>query len=101
MGEERKALDTSIRGTLDQATGVMSNYEAKFESITESLNNGFNVFNEGMQRYEQNANSTISSTLESFASSLGGATSHLNSAFQSLTEIVQTLEDVLDKRSRK
>ena len=101
MGEERKALDTSIRGTLDQATGVMSDYEAKFESITESLNNGFNVFNEGMQRYEQNANSTISSTLESFASSLGGATSHLNSAFQSLTEIVQTLEDVLDKRSRK
>jgi ABC-type transporter Mla subunit MlaD len=101
MGVEREALDNSIRITLEQATSVMSDYEGKFRNITESLDSAFGVFNEGMKNYERTANETISSTLESFASSLGQATVKLKGAFDSLARIVETLEDVLDKRNSR
>ena len=100
MVGHRESLDTTIREVLESASGVVESYEQKFGEINTSLEGAFTVFNEGMKNYERTANDTINSTLQTFATSLGTATSHLTGAYQSLAEIVQTLEDVLDKRRR-
>lgn len=100
MVGHRESLDTTIREVLESASGVVESYEQKFGEINTSLEGAFAVFNEGMKKYERTANDTINSTLQTFATSLGTATSHLTGAYQSLAEIVQTLEDVLDNRRR-
>lgn len=100
MVADRETLDDTIREVLESAAGVVESYEQKFGEINTSLEGAFSVFNEGMKNYERTANDTINSTLQTFATSLSTATSHLTGAYQSLAEIVQTLEDVLDNRRR-